>query len=74
MLAKFEVAATPEAAEQSAVHQTAAAIADAAVRDAVSSALRAAHLCGCRGCRREAARTYEWAVGMLGLDGREDDR
>ena len=74
MLDIFEVVATPEAAEPSAVHQAAAAIADAAVRDAVSSALQAARLCGCRDCRREAVWTYEWAVGILGLDDQEDGR
>jgi hypothetical protein len=67
-------AAMPASAEPSAVHRAAAAIAADAVRDAVSSALQAARLCSCRGCRREAARTYEWAVGILGLDDREDGR
>jgi hypothetical protein len=57
-----------------AVHRAAATVVDEAVRAAVVDALKAAHLCRCRRCRTEAVRTYAWAVGILGLDGRERGR
>ncbi len=51
-----------------AVVDEAAAVATAAVRADVEAALRAAGICHCRRCRAEAARTYRWAVAMLGLE------
>ena len=51
-----------------AVVHEAAAVATAAVRAAVEATLRAAGICHCRRCRAEAARTYHWAVAMLGLE------
>ena len=54
-------------ADAAVVHE-AAAIAAAAVRASVEAALRAAGICHCRRCRAEAARTYRWAVAMLGLE------
>ena len=51
-----------------AVVHEAAAIATAAVRAAVEATLRAATICHCRRCQAEAARTYRWAVAMLGLE------
>jgi hypothetical protein len=40
-----------------------------AIRESLVAALQAATVCGCRRCRAEATRTYEWAVGMVTVDG-----
>jgi hypothetical protein len=47
----------------------AAAIVSDAIRETLVAALQAANACGCRRCRAEATRTYEWAVGMVVIDG-----
>jgi hypothetical protein len=39
------------------------------IRETLVEALQAANVCGCRRCRAEAMRTYEWAVGMVVIDG-----
>ena len=54
-------------ADAAVVHE-AAAIATPAVRASGEAALPAAGVCHCRRCRAEAARTYRWAVAMLGLE------
>lgn len=48
-----------------AVIRQAAAVVDAAVRASTATAMHAAQRCRCRGCQATAARTLDWAVGML---------
>lgn len=56
---------TEGAPPEAAVLRQAAAVVDAAVRDSTVTAMHAAQRCRCRGCQATAARTLEWAVGML---------
>jgi hypothetical protein len=51
-----------------AVVRQAADIVSAAIRETLLAALQGATACGCRRCRADATRTYEWAVAMVVVD------
>ena len=51
------------------VVQQAVDIVGDAIRETLVAALQGARLCGCRRCRADATRTYEWAVAMVVIDG-----
>jgi hypothetical protein len=50
------------------VVQQAADIVSDTIRETLVAALQAANACGCRRCRADATRTYEWAVAIVVID------
>ena len=59
-------------AVEAAVMRQVADIVSATIREALTGALHAARVCGCRSCRAEAARTFLWAVGMAAMASDDD--